>query len=130
MGTKRIEWVYFNLHRMVWSRMVKGIVQGHAAQVVLRNATFVVREGGRQRVLREGRKNVHAFVKGEAFDIGASQLSAAAFAAQGWTAVTYRPTSGPSFTSKATGRPIVSASLVAMLADRSVWAFRPVMGAE
>jgi len=26
----------------------------------------VVRQGGRQRVLREGKKNVHAFVRGEA----------------------------------------------------------------
>jgi hypothetical protein len=31
---------------------------------MLRDVTFVVREAGRQRVLREGCKNVHAFAKG------------------------------------------------------------------
>jgi|SRR5579872_5754652 len=33
-------------------------------QVLLSGATFIVRDAGRQRVLREKRKNVHAFVRG------------------------------------------------------------------
>ena len=37
-------------------------------RVLLANAKFIVREGGRQRVLREGRKNVHAFVEGDLVD--------------------------------------------------------------
>jgi hypothetical protein len=31
---------------------------------MLRNVQFIVRESGRQRVLQEGRKNVHAFARG------------------------------------------------------------------
>ena len=60
--------VYWNLTRGVWSvqARVKGNwrVIGHASRVNVRDAKFVVSEAGRQRVLREGRKNVHAFVVG------------------------------------------------------------------
>lgn len=36
----------------------------HRKRLLISGATFVVREAGRQRVLRERRKNVHAFVVG------------------------------------------------------------------
>lgn len=57
--------VYWNLHRNCWSIQHKGKVIGHANSVLLKNVTFSVSEAGRQRVLREKRKNVHAFAKGE-----------------------------------------------------------------
>lgn len=60
----RVE-VYRNLHRKCWSvRLAGGRVQRHTDAVLLRNATFVVQAAGRARVLREGKKNVHAFVRG------------------------------------------------------------------
>ena len=61
----RVE-VYFNLHKRVFSvRSCKtGRVIHHAKDVHIVNPKFVVREGGRQRVLRERKKNVHAFVRG------------------------------------------------------------------
>ena len=69
----RVE-VYFNLHKRVFSvRSVRsGRVIQHTKNVHIRNPQFVVREGGRQRVLRERKKNVHAFVRGDAtyFDDG------------------------------------------------------------
>lgn len=37
-------------------------------RVLLSGAGFVVHEAGRQRALREGRKNVHAFVRGRLAD--------------------------------------------------------------
>lgn len=37
----------------------------HSDHVHIRNPEFVVRKAGRERVLREGKKNVHAFVRGE-----------------------------------------------------------------
>lgn len=37
----------------------------HVQSATLVNAKFLVYEKGRQRVLREGRKNVHAYVEGE-----------------------------------------------------------------
>lgn len=58
--------VYFDLHRKVWSCKGRktGIVE-HKARVVVAvfGATMVVRESGRQRVLKEKRKNVHAFAR-------------------------------------------------------------------
>lgn len=41
-----------------------GRVVGHAKAMMLQDAEFVVQEVGRQRVLRTGRKNVHAFIRG------------------------------------------------------------------
>jgi hypothetical protein len=60
--------VYFNLHKRVFSvRSCKtGRVIHHTKNVHIRDPQFVVREGGRQRVLRERKKNVHAFVRGYA----------------------------------------------------------------
>jgi len=59
--------VYRNLHRRCFSiRSVEtGRVIGHATDGVgLVRAEFKVSEAGRQRVLRERRKNVHAVVRG------------------------------------------------------------------
>lgn len=59
--------VYFNLHKKCFSIMdVKtGLVIAHADAVNLHNVEFKVSETGRQRVIREKKKNVHAFVIGE-----------------------------------------------------------------
>lgn len=42
----------------------KGKVVGYARSVSLSSAKLVVSEASRQRILREGRKNVHAFCEG------------------------------------------------------------------
>lgn len=59
---------YFNLHKKKFSVQHNGKVILHLDKVVLLNATFKVSEAGRQRVLREERKNVHAYVIGEMQD--------------------------------------------------------------
>lgn len=59
--------VYYNLHKKCLSVRHRGKVVLHTPAITLGNAKFVVREGGRQRVLQEGKKNVHAFVKGSVF---------------------------------------------------------------
>lgn len=56
---------YFNLHRLCFSVKAlegehKGRVIAHADAVHLSGVEFKVSEAGRQRVLREQRKNVHA----------------------------------------------------------------------
>lgn len=56
--------VYRNLHRKCYSIMQGGLVVAYATQLCLADVTFVVNEAGRQRVLRTGRKNVHAFAIG------------------------------------------------------------------
>ena len=62
--------VYYNLHRKVWSIKAmegpqKGRVIHHADVVHLTDARPVVSEAGRQRVLRERKKNVHAYIEGQ-----------------------------------------------------------------
>ena len=65
--------VYYNLHKKCFSirsleKEDDGQVVMHANDVVMDDVKFVVREGGRKQVLREGRKNVHAFVRGTLVD--------------------------------------------------------------
>jgi len=65
--------VYFNLHRKCFSIKAlegpnKGRVIYHSSGVLLFDCTFKVSEAGRQRVLRERKKNVHAGVVGFLFD--------------------------------------------------------------
>ena len=64
----RVE-VYYNLHKNVFSVRHKGKVIAWGNRVTIENPEYVVREKGRQKVLEEGRKNVHAFVRGTLSDI-------------------------------------------------------------
>lgn len=57
--------IYFNLHKKCLSIRHKGRVIDHARSVEMNSVSFVVSQKGRERVLREKRKNVHAFVRGE-----------------------------------------------------------------
>lgn len=65
MSTPMVE-CYRNLHNGKISIKCSKtkLVLGHADEVQLRNPKFIVNENGRQRVLREKQKNVHAVVKG------------------------------------------------------------------
>lgn len=58
--------VYRNLNANKLSVMIKGVVHAHTSIIWLKNAEFVIRASGREKVLKEQRKNVHAFVKGTA----------------------------------------------------------------
>ena len=61
--------VYRNLHNGLYSIQRDGVVLGHASRVALKRASFKVSEAGRQRVIREGKKNVHAFAIGELAEV-------------------------------------------------------------
>jgi hypothetical protein len=56
---------YWNLHKKCWSiqhRSAAGWrLYRHANVLIADQVEFVVNEGGRQRVIKEQRKNVHAF---------------------------------------------------------------------
>ena len=61
--------VYFNLHKRCFSVKAlegsrKGRVIAHKDSLALYGATFKVSQAGRERVLRERKKNVHAGVVG------------------------------------------------------------------
>lgn len=74
--------VYYNLHKHCWSIKAlegnnKGRVIDHVDVVTLHDPIFKVSEAGRQRVINERRKNVHAGVVGQltADNINPSQNS-------------------------------------------------------
>lgn len=116
--------VYFNLHRKVWSVKAlsgpqRGRVIAHVRSIALTDCAFRVSEAGRQRVLRERRKNVHAGVVGRLQEWHAAPVSIQSEGIR----VTYNPYVGPHFTECETDRrlPVSSARRV-VLAGRSVTA--------
>lgn len=89
--------VYRNLHRACWSVQVRVPGKGwrvafHAANVVLGSARFTVNETGRQKVLRERKKNVHAFVVGALVSCSWPRVTA-----HFMRPVTYNPFKAPTF---------------------------------
>ena len=59
--------VYRNLHKKCWSIMdpkTRRVIR-HDTNVVLANVSLVVSNAGRERVLREKAKNVHAYAIGD-----------------------------------------------------------------
>jgi hypothetical protein len=61
--------VYRNLHNGKWSLQQKingsWLVVAHCDHVLLSNCELKVSEAGRQRVIKEKKKNVHAFIIGD-----------------------------------------------------------------
>jgi hypothetical protein len=105
--------VYFNLHKKVFSiKDVKtGLVVAHTPIVNLYNAGFKVSEAGRQRVIKEQRKNVHARVVGAyvpLYDGEGVYLKAPHNMKQAY----YNPYKVSTFVDKDTQQPIHGASVV------------------
>ena len=100
----RVE-VYFNLHKKTFSvRSAKsGKVLLHTDEVHIENPEFVVRQSGRNRVLSEGRKNVHAFVRGDATFFRYTNRPML-------DTLTYNPYKYASFVDKKTEEPVYKAS--------------------
>lgn len=96
--------VYRNLHTGRWSvrDAASGRVVAHADAVTLADARFTVREGGRQRVLRERRKNVHAWIAGRLSAVGPEEKA---------VRVGYNPYRAATFTDAA-GTPVTAAAAV------------------
>lgn len=64
LDTSKKVMVYRNLNNGRLSIKQGSHIVGHAEEVTLMNARFVVYNGGHSRFLREGVKNVHAYVEG------------------------------------------------------------------
>ena len=62
-GGKRL-YVYKNLHLNLFSIRCEGKVINHTDELILEDVRFLVGQKGRERVIREKRKNVHAGVSG------------------------------------------------------------------
>jgi hypothetical protein len=62
-GGKRL-YIYKNLHLNLFSIRCGGKVIDHRDEIILEDVRFLVGQKGRERVVREKRKNVHAGVSG------------------------------------------------------------------
>jgi hypothetical protein len=99
--------VYWNLHKNCWSirdEKTKRVIH-HRNEATLYDVTFKVSQAGRQRVLREGRKNVHAgaigYLLNEANLIPSPEIY--------HTKVTYNPYKYDSFINAGTKEPVSKA---------------------
>lgn len=116
--------IYRNLTRKTWS--IKFIVNGkekvigYAKEGYLSGAVcFKVSEAGRQRVLREGKKYVHAFVCGKVFEDEAGFTD---WPGALWTRISYNPRKNESFVRLDTDETIFRAFQIYFHANGSVWA--------
>jgi hypothetical protein len=114
--------VYWNLHRDCWSVKaldgeLKGKVIYHAQEIPLWECEFKVSEAGRQRVLREKCKNVHAGVVGYMQD----DMLAPAFKLG--RRVTYNPYKYDSFVDAQTLEPVRRSDFASLTDTRAVFAW-------
>ena len=112
---------YYNLHKKVFSLKSHKtkLVEHHATTVRLDNCTLKVSQAGRNRVLTEKRKNVHAGVQGDLCDIG-FKVDIRALETD-FVELTYNPYKYDSFVVKATEVAVMSAESI-ILHDRRVFA--------
>ena len=133
---KRV-FVYRNLHQNCWSVKSKetGRVVAHADQVELSGVEFKVSETGRQRVIREKSKNVHAGLVGtlESFRPRSKEIPSATFvngresdeAASDRVSITYNPYKYSHFVVRETEAAVTHADSAVLQADKQVWAENP-----
>lgn len=104
--------VYFNLRNHLWSvrdRQTRRII-AHLDNITLEDVEFIVSEPGRQRVLVQKRRNVHAYARGT---VGLSSLDL-------HDQVSYNPYKGPWFYRVEDNSPIYQASIAHFYQGR-VW---------
>jgi hypothetical protein len=106
--------VYFNLHKHLFSMVQDDLVVLHSESIVLTEAVFKVSEKGRQRVLREQRKHVHAKVYGDFQGTWESDIP------EGFREAYYNPYKVDSFVDLETMEPLFEANEV-ILQDKRIW---------
>jgi hypothetical protein len=75
--------VYYNLHKYCYSIKKGKVIVAHAPYVYLNGVTTQINEKGRQRVIAEGKKNVHAYIIG--------QFTHQSFNTEGFSQMVYNP---------------------------------------
>lgn len=108
-----------NLNKDKLSIRKDGLVIGYADEILLKNCTFEVSESGRQRVLREGVKNVHAFVVGEQAEWKEMRDEIGRF-----ENVTYNPYDNESFVTSWEGEPVYESEYCLIFSDGTILAWR------
>jgi hypothetical protein len=108
MQSKAKYYIYWNLHKDCYSVRYRGKVIAHLKGATGIKAEFKVSEAGRQRVLAEKRKNVHAFVACESF-IAHDGIYGVG------EPVTYNPYKYQTFVNRVSEEPVTSARFVSLL---------------
>ena len=101
--------VFRNLKHDCYSIMQRGVIKASAKQVRLSGVEFRVREAGRQRALRENRKNIHAFAVGLLVDF-VHPSDPRDIEPMAGRAAFYDPFRFPSFVDGETNDPVIAAS--------------------
>jgi hypothetical protein len=94
--------VYRNLHKGCWSVKQNGLVKAHSDKINLYDCSFLVNEKNRLKVIKEKRKNVHAFVRGYIWDTPLNLIRQAS----------YNPYARNSFYDKGDGSSVYKAHFV------------------
>ena len=126
--------IYRNLHNGLISikSASSGLVLGHAKSVDIAWADFVVHEAGRQRVLKDKQKNVHAYVKGLLLNTSGFKpykgrsigpVYGALDTIHKATVVSYNPYKAPHFVIKGTSDKASKASLCTVSCDGIIAGF-------
>ena len=122
----RVE-VYWNLHKNCWSiRHAHGKLiadRPHRHYVELAKVDWVVQKGGRERVLREGKKNVHAFARGVL--MGLNDIDCNYWGYNETKQVTYNPYKLDHFVDRKTEEPVRKSALVVMAGENVEGTKRP-----
>ena len=120
----RVE-TYYNLHKRCLSYRPSGGRVKHAKAIILNDVSFAVQPAGREKVLREQKKNVHAFVRGvpswiAGLDDGLEDYTPRNMERQGYRKITYNPYNYKSFVFADTEMPVNKATQVVII-DRSIY---------
>lgn len=134
--------VFYNLNQHVWSIKARegdhyGLVIAHVNEAIVSDARFTVGEGGRQKVIEQQKKNVHAGVVGQLvaveglrlrYDIvmpgvsgdGHARITLRSIAKRNHVDVSYNPYKAGYFYTKPDQEPIYEARWVGMYKNRKV----------
>ena len=100
---------YWNIHKGMYSLQdyKTNRVIDRTNDVFLTNPSFVVRQGGRKRVIVEGKKNVHAFAVGyRPYKFTAEEWDDYYYSGKTWRNVTYNPYKNTTFVYEDTGETV------------------------
>lgn len=120
--------VYLNLHKAGFLSVRaaegpdKGRVVGHVSAIELEGCSFRVSEAGRQRVIRDHAKNVHATVRGRIVRVSQDTVPSefltemyGAILSAGGLPTTYNPYFTPTFINRDTKIPVYAAQTVVIV---------------
>ena len=128
--------VYRNLNRKFASgkpvfsvRNDKGLVEDHVASISLLDPVFRVSKAGNERVRKEKRKNVHAYIQGKRMKGKPSWSSKPLGLRWGneWHRVTYNPYKHEHFVLVEDESMRVEDAFIMEIDSKGVWAFKPTL---